>query len=454
MLCLSGSYFSKILFKKLYKTIFLMFVQNSFSDIRHNVKLIEKAVISKEPRFTLRVLRTLVTLRKNLNSNVLRKAFAAHLPASSSKVLLEYMDELMDTEEVVRAKNNKCAPVNVLVETDVFFHLLLLVHLIDSGKLTALIKCAEDLMCKLKRQNRRSLDPIASRCYFYYSRAYELNNKLDEVRDVLNARLCTSTLKSDIHSQATLFNLLLRNYLHFNLYDQAAKLIAKSTFPENASNNEWARYLYYHGRVKAIQLDYSSAHSDLVEALRKAPQHTAVGFKQTVQKFVITVELLLGEIPEKATFRLPHFRKTLQAYLQLTQAVRTGNLSSFSQVLEDNQQKFELDGTSSLIVRLRHNVIKTGVRIISQSYSRISLSDVAKKLQLGSPEDAEFIVAKAIRDGVIEALIDHEHKYMQSKENPDIYSTNEPMSAFHQRINFCLNIHNQSIKVRFFKIWW
>ncbi len=44
---------------------------------------------------------------------------------------------------------------------------------------------------------------------------------------------------------------------------------------------------------------------------------------------------------------------------------------------------------------MRHNVIKTGVRMISLSYSRISLADIAQKLQLDSPEDAEFIVAKA-----------------------------------------------------------
>lgn len=37
-----------------------------------------------------------------------------------------------------------------------------------------------------------------------------------------------------------------------------------------------------------------------------------------------------------------------------------------------------------------------GVRMISLSYSRISLADIAQKLQLDSPEDAEFIVAKVV----------------------------------------------------------
>lgn len=66
----------------------------------------------------------------------------------------------------------------------------------------------------------------------------------------LHARLRTATLRHDADGQATLLNLLLRNYLHYNLYDQAEKLVSKSVFPEQANNNEWARYLYYTGEAR------------------------------------------------------------------------------------------------------------------------------------------------------------------------------------------------------------
>ena len=56
-----------------------------------------------------------------------------------------------------------------------------------------------------------------------------------------------------------------------------------------------------------------------------------------------------------------------------------------------------------LIMRLRQNVIRAGLRNISLAYSKIYLSDVAKKLALDHPEDMESIAAKAIRDGVIDA---------------------------------------------------
>ena len=64
---------------------------------------------------------------------------------------------------------------------------------------------------------------------------------------------------------------------------------------------------------------------------------------------------------------------------------------------EEHAEVFLADKTANLIVRLRHNVIRTGLRRINLAYSRISLADVAKKLGLASAEDTECIVAKAIR---------------------------------------------------------
>lgn len=75
----------------------------------------------------------------------------------------------------------------------------------------------------------------------------------------LHTRLRTATLRHDADGQATLLNLLLRNYLQYNLYDQAEKLVSKSVFPELANNNEWARYLYYTGQWKTHQLLLLSA---------------------------------------------------------------------------------------------------------------------------------------------------------------------------------------------------
>jgi len=295
--------------------------------------------------------------------------------------------------------------------------------------------------------NRRTVDQIASRIYFYFARFYELCGKLHEIRPVLLAAYRTATLRHDEDMQATLLNILLRSYLQMNLIEQADRLVSKASFPESASNNQIARFMYYLGRIKAIQLNYSVSHQHLLQAIRKAPQSAvAAGFQQTVNKLSIIVQLLMGEIPDRSIFRQPMLRKALVPYFNIAQAVRIGDLSLFQETLAAHTNTFRADKNFTLILRLRHNVIKAGIRRISLSYSRVSLKDICLKLQLDSEEDAEYIVAKAIRDSVIDATIDHEKGWMKSSENVDIYSTNEPQNAFHQRIDFCLNLHNDSVK--------
>ncbi|CAN0443762.1 unnamed protein product, partial [Laminaria digitata] len=43
---------------------------------------------------------------------------------------------------------------------------------------------------------------------------------------------------------------------------------------------------------------------------------------------------------------------------------------------------FRADKTYTLIQRLAHNVIKTGLRKINSSYSRVSLQDLCEKVKL------------------------------------------------------------------------
>ena len=75
-------------------------------------------------------------------------------------------------------------------------------------------------------------------------------------------------------------------------------------------------------------------------------------------------------------------------------AVRSGDVSKFEVVRSKYVDQFKADRTFTLILRLHHNVIKTAIRRISLAYSRISLADVAAKLKLESPKDAEYIIAK------------------------------------------------------------
>lgn len=302
--------------------------------------------------------------------------------------------------------------------------------------------------------NRRTLDPIGAKAYFYYALFHEnLDPKPPSkhalsvlLRPKLLAALRSAVLRKDTDTQAAVTVLLLRNYISTADITQADLLVAQTQFPSSAANNQVCRYLYYLGRIRAVQLAYTQAHEYLESATRKSPTAgPAVGFYQQSTKLLNVVELLMGDIPERSLFRQPALETALHPYFKLVQAVRVGDLQAYLKCVNANEAQFRQDGTYTLILRLRQNVIKTGVRMLSLSYSRISLRDICTRLSISSEESAEYITAKAIRDGVIEASLDHAAGHLVTTPQRDAYSTTEPSDAFHQRIEALLGMRDECV---------
>ncbi|KAL8909279.1 MAG: hypothetical protein Q9207_000289 [Kuettlingeria erythrocarpa] len=440
------------------------------TDIKANYVLLERAVAQFDARFTLRVLRSISSVRKHLSSNLLAQIITETYSASSStaKVLLAAIDKEdapfeptdthleMDTD--TQKDKAKSAPTSkdILPEIDFYLAILVQICLYDNHNIELGAKLSTNLVEKLRTLNRRTLDALSARVYFYYSLFFEQLAPLPpsptasvvSIRQPLLQALRTSVLRKDQDSRATVTTLLLRNYLSTAHISQADLLISHSEFPAAASSNQIARYLYYLGRIRAIQLSYTEAHEHLVGATRKSPSTpSAGGFYQAASKLLVVVELLMGDIPDRAIFRQPSLEQAMQPYLNLVQAVRVGKIDGFLNVVQTHNATFRRDGTYTLILRLRQNVIKTGIRMMSLSYAKISLRDICMKLDLDSEESAEYIVGKSIRDGVIEASLDHERAFMKSKEVGDVYATREPGEAFHERIQACLALHDESVKV-------
>lgn len=108
----------------------------TLEDLKEHARQIEKSVSSKEPRFVLRVFRSLAATRKRINSRVMRKlinGFYTH-SASQRDSLLAFIDEPMETDSsalVFKARGTKTSHLPLLPELDVYFHLLVLLYLID-----------------------------------------------------------------------------------------------------------------------------------------------------------------------------------------------------------------------------------------------------------------------------------------------------------------------------------
>lgn len=254
------------------------------------------------------------------------------------------------------------------------------------------------LLNYFKGHDSTTIHSLKAKAYYYLALIAERTGKLNFIINDLNNAYRAACLDLDEISQITLINIITRYYLNNNAIEQARNFLSKIKYIENISTYEDARYYYYLGRINAIQMNYSEAFKNLTNSFRKAPEKVASGFKTINQKLLIIVELLMGEVPDVKTILDNNYLdlNTIKPYLGLIRAVKQGNLEEFRNVLTRNERAFIEDKNYTLIQRLRHVVIKIGLRKINLSYSRISLKDISEKLKLENEKETEYIVAKVI----------------------------------------------------------
>ncbi|CCK70255.1 proteasome regulatory particle lid subunit RPN3 KNAG_0D05170 [Huiozyma naganishii CBS 8797] len=427
-----------------------------------------RAQSTLDSRFVWRALKELALLRGQtgvLSRETLITLVDTVYPGDSQfkKPLLRYVNHNVKTgvtdSQGIRAQlpatfyqvvdNQSRIEVAPLVNSFVF--LLVQLYLLDSDQLGPLNEFNLQVVIPkiLYHNNNRLLDLINAKLWFYCVIAQERLGLPAQaaVRAEMIKFVKVATLKHDNETKGMLINLILRNFLARGEVEHAADFVNKVEFPSNTVSSPLeARFFFYLAKIMAIQLNYSSASEYIVAAIRKAPHNDkSLGFLQQANKLHGVIQLLMGDIPELSFFHQPKLSKSLYLYYHLTNSVKIGDLKKFTSTITKYKQQLIKDGNYQLCVRLRSNVIKTGIRIISLTYKKISLKDICLKLKLDSEQTAEYMVARCIRDGVIEAKINHELGYIETSELLNIYDTTDPQETFNERINFVTQMHNESV---------
>lgn len=426
---------------------------------------ISKTTTTLDSRYVWKSLRDLSNLRTKLDKDTLSTLVNLVFPDDSTfkTPLLKFINNMQkSTVENAEAYREKypatfyqLAPngnFDVSAELSSFIHLLVQLFLLDSKQIEQLDVFNRSVVIPnvLDFYNNRTLDLINAKLWFYIARADELmGNKFDSrIRAEMIKYLKTATLKHDNETRAMLIISILRDFLRNGEVDTAADFISKVEFPlsNDVSSPLEARYYFYLSKINAIQLDYSTANEYVIAAIRKAPgSKNSLGFLQQANKLHCVIQLLMGDIPELPFFNQKGMERSLSPYYNLTKAVKLGDLNKFTSAITSSKQELINDGNYQLCVRLRSNVIKTGIRIISLTYKKISLKDICLKLRLDSEQTVEYMVSRAIRDGVIEATINHEEGFIETSELLNVYATNQPQQFFDERIKFVNQLHDECV---------
>ncbi|KAJ6831416.1 putative 26S proteasome non-ATPase regulatory subunit 3 [Iris pallida] len=108
----------------------------------------------------------------------------------------------MDVDMTTSGEQLPASAKHTVPELEIYCYLLVLIFLIDQKKYDEAKTCSSGIV-RLKNINRRTVDVLASRLYFYYSYSYELTNSLAEIRGNLLSLHRMATLRRDELGQET-----------------------------------------------------------------------------------------------------------------------------------------------------------------------------------------------------------------------------------------------------------
>jgi 26S proteasome regulatory subunit N3 len=278
--------------------------------------LLEKGAKDKDYKLCAALTKKFKKLRKDLSISDVMLLFEFFLPELHRRVAFTHKSTQVENRaEKLHVTEDRARIIMELPETQLFLYNLVLMKLIDAADFKTAKDFGDFIYARIKDVNLRTMDHLGAKSMYFIGVVYEKLEMLPQVRPMMMDAYKSCCLKLDQIGQATILNVLIRSYLSQNLFEQARNLISKTSFPEHASNNQLARFLYYSGKIKAVQLEYSEAQAKLVNALRRGPEVGATGFRIQVQKLLVICELLMGEIPSRLVFQNPEYKKALWPYL-------------------------------------------------------------------------------------------------------------------------------------------
>ncbi|KAH7824281.1 putative 26S proteasome regulatory complex, subunit RPN3 [Monocercomonoides exilis] len=339
------------------------------------------------------------------------------------------------------------------MELEGFLRLLAVMVLYREKNYDRALTCAQDLVMRLgslQVEQRQPLFDVLAKTYYFISRILVKKGGKDHLyasRVQFTTALRTAIHVNDAQGQATLINIILSIFINQGEFVQANQFLSSVVFPPvgSCASVQHARYAFYVATLRAIEGKHKEADENIQLALSRSPKHV-LGFRIACTKLSVLVQLLQGFTPKRSIFFEPGFSHELKPYLDITSAVREGRVKEFDEIVASKAEIFKKDGLYSLIIRLRLNVVQTGLRRLCRVYSTLSLEDIKQKLVLSSESEAESAASKAISDGLIDAVIDHDAKCIRTMEEATIYETTIPNDKIQRRITACVDINERLMK--------
>ncbi|XP_012935761.1 COP9 signalosome complex subunit 3 [Aplysia californica] len=210
---------------------------------------------------------------------------------------------------------------------------------------------------------------------------------------------------------------------------------------------DYLLHYYYGGMIYTALKNYDRAlyyFEVVVTTPSVAVSHIMM---EAYKKFILVSLILHGKIinlPQYTSQVLKRYIRPLcQPYLDLASVYAQNNLADLRTTLTKHTEVFNRDNNMGLVKQCQTSMIKKNIQRLTKTFLTLSLTDMANRVQLSGPKEAENYVLHMIEDGEIFATINQKDGMVRFHDNPEKYSSPNMLLELDKEMQRCIQLDSK-----------
>lgn len=224
-----------------------------------------------------------------------------------------------------------------------------------------------------------------------------------------------------------------------------------STEDVNLDAKYFLLYYYYGGMVYSAMKNYERALYFFEVAISTPAQAMSHIMLESYKKYILISLILHGKlnaVPKYSSQVITRFIKPLShPYNELANAYGTSQSDELRNVTNKYHDVFERDVNVGLVNQVTASLYKKNIQRLTQTFLTLSLVDVANKVHLSGPAEAEKYILNMIKSGEIFASINQKDGMVVFRDDPEKYNTPEMFMNIQADITQIMELNKQIVKM-------
>lgn len=168
---------------------------------------------------------------------------------------------------------------------------------------------------------------------------------------------------------------------------------------------------------------------------------------EAYKKYILVSLICEGKLsnaPKYSSQALTRFIKPLsQPYLLLAKAYEILSSDDLASVISSNHEIFSNDTNLGLVNLVSASLYKKKIQRLTQTFLTLSLADVAQKVKLSGPDEAERYILTMVKEGEIFASINKRDGMVLFKDDPEKFNTPGTLERIQNEIIQVIEMNKQ-----------